>query len=71
MTDKPEEFELPDIRVLTITLSGPAWVPQIEYGDDLDDLAAAGLLRLATRMHEERLLDAVLSEEDDDDDDQG
>lgn len=67
MTDDPEHPIL-DTRVLTITLSPPAWVPVIEYEDDLDDLAALGLLRLAAKMQEEQLLEAVLTEDDDEDD---
>lgn len=69
MTDEPTPppFELPDVRVLTITLSPPMWVPVIAYEDDLDDLAALGLLRLATRMQEEQLLEACMIDEEDDD----
>lgn len=65
---EPPPFEFPDVRVLTITLQPPAWIPVIDYGDDLDDLGALGLLRLAARMHEESLLEACMIDEDDDDD---
>lgn len=66
---EPPPFEFPDVRVLTITLQPPTWVPVIDYGDDLDDLGALGLLRLATRMHEESLLEACMIDDEDDDDD--
>lgn len=63
MTDEPD---LPDVRVLSITLYPPKWIPQIEYGEDFDDFSALGVLRVAARMQEEQLLEACFSDEEDD-----
>ncbi len=36
---------LPDIRVLTITLSGDdEWEPKLDLGDDFDEFTAIGVL---------------------------
>ena len=64
---EPTPPELPDIRVLSITLEPPLWIPQVEYGEDLDDYGALGVLRMAARMLEERLLDACLVDDEEDD----
>lgn len=69
MADPIPHQPLPDIRVLSITMEPPMWVPKIEYGDDFDDLGAAMLLRLAAKMLEEQLLEAFMCPEDDDPDD--
>lgn len=69
MTDDADALlEQLDVRVITITCQPPAWVPVIDYGEDFDDYAAAGVLRIAARMLEEQLLDCAIGGDDDDDD---
>lgn len=66
---EPPPFEFPDVRVLTITLQPPTWVPVIDYGDDLDDMSALGVLRIAAKMQEEQILEACMIDPEDDDTD--
>lgn len=67
MSDDP--LDQLDVRVITITLQPPLWIPVIDYGDDFDDMAALGVLEIATAMHYEQLMAVCLPDEDDDADD--
>ena len=65
MTD-PDPLEQLDVRVITITCQPPTWVPVIDYGEDFDDYAAAGVLHVAWRMLDEQLLECAMGCDDDD-----
>lgn len=61
--------DLPDIRVISITLEAPEWKPKVEWGDDFDDYAVPTILRVAAAVLEDGLIEANLYEPEDDDDD--
>ena len=62
--------DLPDIRVISITLEAPDWQPVVEWGQDFDDYAVPEILRVAADVLHAQLVEAcMLDPEDDDPDD--
>lgn len=65
-----DDLELPDIRVITITLEAPDWQPKVDWGTDLDDYSVPTVLRVAAAVLEDTLIGACLEGPEDDDDDE-
>ncbi len=69
MPDEDDGPDIPDIRVVTITLRPPDWIPDCDWSDDLDDFGAVQILEIAWQRERDKLWELMgLCGEDTDDD---
>lgn len=65
-----EDVDLPDIRVITITLRAPDWIPETDWGSDLDDFSAVKVLEIAAELEDQKLRMLMGLDGSDDDSDE-